>query len=118
MLLFALLAILQLAIAAPATFRHYKPNCTALIEESPWTITNFVHFQAQKAKKDCRSYLKFDFKDTNKGLHLNTTCKRYMPFYSNKTMDDDKAHLCEDRNVRFTYTGSSFQIVRLFEDPW
>ncbi|KAK4634196.1 hypothetical protein CLAFUW4_02096 [Fulvia fulva] len=116
---FLLLALLGLAAAKPTHFGakiHYKENCSALIEDDDWIISDLVEFQPKIAHLS--PFLAFNVRDINKGLQINTTCSIVLSSGSNSTLHNPNLfHVCENRNMRFQYSNGSIEMSRLYRDP-
>lgn len=117
MLLLTLLATLSFALAAPTTHRHYKPNCTALIEDKPWHINSLTTFQAHPAPY-LQSYISFTLVDINKGLELNTTCSRYLALGSAASLSSPEYFACKNNTARFLFEDGALHISRFYLDRW
>ncbi|KAI5371224.1 hypothetical protein Slin15195_G020960 [Septoria linicola] len=130
MLLIAAFALAQLAFAIRAPLQNKMAatrrmaihltngttgNCDALIEDSPWSITNLRTFQAAP-RVDSISYFAFQFEDINPGLELKTNCSYYILGGSNATLADDGYHLCANDDVQFKYDGQILQVARWYQD--
>ncbi|KXT13471.1 hypothetical protein AC579_8625 [Pseudocercospora musae] len=94
-------------------------NCSALIEETPWSITNIVTFSANPHPHSV-SYFLFDFEDTNTGLETKTQCQFYLPAGTNSSAltagGQDTYHGCVDEDVRFAWDGKALKVQRWYED--
>ncbi|EME89715.1 uncharacterized protein MYCFIDRAFT_193563 [Pseudocercospora fijiensis CIRAD86] len=94
-------------------------NCSAVIEETPWSITNIVTFSANP-HPHAVSYFLFDFEDTNRGLEVKTQCQFYLPAGSNSTLlaagDGNDYHGCVDGDVRFAWDGNLLKVQRWYRD--
>ncbi|KAK0269853.1 hypothetical protein LTR35_014529 [Friedmanniomyces endolithicus] len=108
-------------------------RCTPLLENTPWTISNLVAFQAATPNSTftsqsntsstpptaSSSYITFHFCDTNPGLELETTCTRLIPSGSGapaSVTDPWTYYPCDSDEVRFIYSGASLTLERSFVD--
>ncbi|KAI7489854.1 hypothetical protein KC351_g1029 [Hortaea werneckii] len=127
--------------------------CPILIETSPWLLTNIAHFvpslllpfqnhtnSSSTSSSPTRSsssasaafgFISFHFRDTNRGLELETRCFRTLPrHYSSSEVDPKPGGTyfpCEDGRVRFAYTAGAGQgegeeemlkVGRVHRDDW
>lgn len=119
--LFATLALLSqsptFASPTPTTSASTTTTpCQALIEETPWTVTDLTAFDAAPGSLT-GSFVTFNLCD--QGLQLETTCSRYLPANSSSSpIDPDTYYDCESSDVRFIYAGDSLTIERRFVDDW
>lgn len=121
-LVLALLALFNFtsALTTPARFRSYKSDCKALIEDTPWQITNLVTFQTNLTSKasNCSSYISFNFRDVNTGLELSTSCNRTVKAGGNETLSNEAYFPCESEDVNFIWEDGVLSVERWYEDPW
>jgi len=134
-----LLAISTSTSALPTSHLHPQTKrCTPLLENTPWTISNLIAFQAtvpastqnstspsntssSTTPPSSSSYITFHFCDTNPGLELETTCTRLIPSGSGaqaSVIDPGTYYPCDSNEVRFIYSGASLTLERSFEDDW
>jgi len=111
LLAIAFFAFLTIAFTAPTTKR-----CDALIEQSPWIVTNLVAFEAAATSQN-ESRISFGFCDTNKGLELDTNCSRTVAPGSRQSIVDGAYYTCENDDVRFIWSGDQLSLERSYEDP-
>ncbi|KXT06129.1 hypothetical protein AC578_1276 [Pseudocercospora eumusae] len=94
-------------------------NCSALIEETPWSITNLATFSANPHPHSV-SYIFFDFEDTNSGLETKTQCQFYLPAGTNASAltagGQETYHGCVDEDVRFSWDGKVLKVERWYRD--
>ncbi|KAK4545495.1 hypothetical protein LTR36_002845 [Oleoguttula mirabilis] len=118
LVLLSILALLSIALAAPTPTNAASATtttCHALIEQTPWTISNLTAFDAAPGYNG--SYVSFHFCDVNDGLELETDCSRYLPKGSSRSPIDPATYYdCGSNEVRFIYAGSSLIIERSFVD--
>lgn len=106
-----------LTFALSNAAQHGK-RCNALIETSPWRISDFLVRNALPTASTGSS-IHFHITDTNKGLEFQTSCGGTMPVGTD--LAPDKAYgwqQCEDERVSFLYQQSNIQIRRSYVDDW
>ena len=90
-------------------------HCPILIENDPWLLTNITlfhpspppyqnHTNSTSSSSSSSAFISFHFRDTNKGLELETRCFRTFPKHS-KT-NPVTYYPCEDGRVRFAYAAA------------
>ncbi|KAK3627645.1 hypothetical protein LTR56_019097 [Elasticomyces elasticus] len=113
LLLTSLSALLSVVYALPLS---NTTTCHALVENTPWTISNITAFEAA-AGSSSESYISFHFCDVNPGLELETTCSRMVAAGSGGSLRDSTYYACEGNEVRFIYSGTSLSLERSYTDP-
>ncbi|KAI6887113.1 hypothetical protein KC360_g6418 [Hortaea werneckii] len=135
-------------------------SCPILIENTPWLLTNTTHFvpsllpfqnhsnstttttsssptrSSSSSASAALGFISFHFRDTNRGLELETRCFRTLPrYYGSSSEVDPKPggtyFPCEDGRVRFAYTaataegkgkgqgeGGMLKVGRVHRDDW
>ncbi|KAI6803968.1 hypothetical protein KC361_g478, partial [Hortaea werneckii] len=111
--------------------------CPILIENEPWLLTNITHFvpsllpfqnhsnsttTTSSSSSPTRSSssssasaalgpISFHFRDTNRGLELETRCSRILPRHFGSSEVEPKSDgtyfPCEDGRVRFAFTAAT-----------
>lgn len=111
------LSIFSLGQALPVS-QQAKEACNALIETSPWHISDIVVFNALPTAPR-GSYIHFHILDTNPGLEIETSCGVSMPVNTGSRPEEATGwHPCEDGRVRFLYQPGTLQIRRSYLDDW
>ncbi|KAK4888337.1 hypothetical protein LTR27_012746 [Elasticomyces elasticus] len=113
LLLTSFSALLSVVYALPLS---NTTTCHALVENTPWTISNITAFEAA-ARSASESYISFHFCDVNPGLELETTCSRTVAAGSGGSLRDSAYYACEGNEVRFVYSGTSLSLERSYTDP-
>ncbi|KAK5745362.1 hypothetical protein LTR17_001523 [Elasticomyces elasticus] len=113
LLLTSFSALLSIAYALPLS---NTTTCHALVENTPWTISNITAFEAA-AGSASESYISFHFCDVNPGLELETMCSRTVAAGSGGSLRDSAYYACEGNEVRFIYSGTSLSLERSYTDP-
>lgn len=111
-----LLAVLSLTYAHP-TPQTSQP-CNALIEETPWHISDINVFNAAAASPSGSS-VSFNVADTNPGLEFETICGISMPAGTGARPEEAGGwHPCTNGRVAFLYTPGNLQVKRSYLDDW
>ncbi|TKA36319.1 hypothetical protein B0A54_13253 [Friedmanniomyces endolithicus] len=139
----ALLALSTSTSALPTSpsspLQSKTKRCTPLLENTPWTISHLVAFQAAVQNSTSTppspsntssstnptpgsSYITFHFCDTNPGLELETTCTRLITPGNPSSgppasvIDPGTYYPCDSNEVRFIYSGARLTLERSFVD--
>lgn len=111
------LSFLSLGNALPVSQQAGEP-CNALIETSPWHISDITVFNALPTAPR-GSYIQFHILDTNPGLEIKTSCGVSMPVGTGSRPEEAAGwHPCEDGRVRFLYQPGNLQVRRSYLDDW
>ncbi|KAI7501084.1 hypothetical protein KC347_g9246, partial [Hortaea werneckii] len=110
-------------------------SCPILIENTPWLLTNTTHFvpsllpfqnhsnsttttssssptrSSSSSASAALGFISFHFRDTNRGLELETRCSRILPRHFGSSEVEPKSDgtyfPCEDGRVRFAFTAAT-----------
>jgi hypothetical protein len=111
------LSLVVLSNSLP-TSQPRKEHCNALIETSPWHVSDIVVYKADSTAS-VGSSIHFHVSDTNLGLEFDTSCGVSMPTHTGSKPEDAQGwHPCEDGRVRFFYQLGSLQLSRSYYDDW
>lgn len=111
------LSSLSVASGLPTSHSDQK-RCDALIEYTPWHVSNIVVKNAEYAASNGFS-IEFHVSDTNPRLEFDTVCR--FPTAAgtgSKPEDTHRWHSCEDKRVRFLYLPGNLQLGRSYRDDW
>jgi len=91
--------------------------CNALIETSPWHVSNLVILDALPTAPTGSS-IRFRVHDTNYGLEFETSCGLTMPEGTGSRTEQAQGwHPCEDDRVRFLYRSDGSKLPDKVEKP-
>lgn len=118
-----ILSLSTLSYTLPTSQPRDGP-CNALIETSPWHVSNFVILNALPTAPTGSS-IHFRVSDTNHGLELKTSCGLNMPVGTGTRPEEAQGwHPCEDDRMRFLYqagnaqVSGNLQLRRSYLDNW
>ncbi|KAM0717069.1 hypothetical protein Q7P37_006921 [Cladosporium fusiforme] len=121
-LILYLLTFFSLSYAYPTL--QDRQTCNALIEQTPWLITNLKVFVASPESPSSSS-LSFHIVDANPGLEFETNCEITMPIGTGARPDQAEGwHPCEVGHVYFLFQPGELQVKRGYKDdclgpaPW
>lgn len=104
------------ALALP-TPQGQEP-CKALIETSPWQISNIVVFN-NLPTAPTGSSIHFHVSDKNPGLEFEIECGVSLPQGTGARPEEAQGwHPCDNDQVRFLYQPGNLQIRRSYIDDW
>jgi hypothetical protein len=93
------------------TFRRNEQSCDALVETSPWHVSDIV-VQNSPSTASTGVSIQFRISDENPGLELNTFCTDGLPAQTSGWQS------CEDKQMRFRYNLGNLLIRRSYLDDW
>lgn len=118
-----ILSLSPLSYTLPTSYPKDGP-CNAIIETSPWHVSDFVILNVLPTAP-IGSSIHFHVSDTNVGLEFETSCGLTMPPGTGTRPKEAKRwHPCEDDRVRFLYTAGHYvvpgnlQLRRSYIDDW
>jgi hypothetical protein len=118
-----ILSMGTLSYTLPTTEPRYGP-CNALIETSPWHVSNLVILNSLPTAPTGSS-IHFHVHDNNPGLEFETVCGLAMPPGTGTRPEEATGwHPCDDDKVRFLYQADqdgvpgNLQLRRSYVDDW
>ena len=93
------------------TFRTNEQPCDALVETSPWYVSDIIVRNSPSTASTGFS-IQFRISDENPGLELNTFCTDGLPAQTSGWQS------CEDKQMRFRYNLGNLLIRRSYLDDW
>jgi hypothetical protein len=122
-ILSTILSLSTLSYTLPTSQPRDGP-CNALIETSPWHVSNFIVLNALPTAPTGSS-IHFHVHDTNPGLEFETVCGLAMPQGTGTRPEEATGwHPCDDDRVRFLYQAGhddvqgNLQLRRSYVDDW
>ncbi|KAF2454251.1 hypothetical protein BDY21DRAFT_374177 [Lineolata rhizophorae] len=112
-----LLSTTILTAAASSPLAPRQSGTTTVANRTPWELSNIAVFDATAVSAPVSlSYIRFDFRDTNVGIELRTTCARTVAA-DGSLAGAENYHDCEgDGDVSFMYLGESMEVKRTWTD--